>query len=147
MCRIYLYILWTSKWQRSLTGQSMTDNQRKNLHWYHYYVIVDLYFHSYFQEKREQKKTIPKDKRWIFYTVFAYIRLSGSAQSFMVTRKSHLKVKKCKNGMFHTLGIIHVLFFQNRKLCDHRIFSYFFSRTWMLLYFCVDQSLQKVIYH
>ena len=27
------------------------------MHWYHYYVIVDLYFHSYFQERQELETT------------------------------------------------------------------------------------------
>ena len=103
MCRIYLYILWTCYWPRSLMSQLKTDDLRKNLHWYHYYVIVDLYFHFYFQQSREREKAIPKDKRWIPYTVLAYIRLSDSAQSFMVYRTNPLKVKKCKNDMFHTL--------------------------------------------
>ena len=41
----------------------MTDNQRKNLHWYHYYVIVDLYFHSYFQQRRELEKSYTEGQK------------------------------------------------------------------------------------
>ena len=36
---------------------------------------------------------------------------------------------------------------KNRNSCDHRNFSYFFSQTWRLIYFCVDQSLREVIWH
>ena len=41
----------------------MTDNQRQHLHWYHYYVIVDLYFHSYFQESRELQKSYTEGQK------------------------------------------------------------------------------------
>ena len=40
----------------------MTDNQRTDLHWYHSYDIVDLYFHSYFQESRELEKSTEMGK-------------------------------------------------------------------------------------
>jgi len=39
--------------------------------------------------------------------------------------------------MFHTL---------DRKSCDQSFLSSFFSRTWRLIYFFVDQSFQELIY-
>ena len=51
----------------------MTDNQRKNLHWYHYYVIVDLYFHSYFQESRDLEKIYTEGQKvYILYRFRIY---------------------------------------------------------------------------
>ena len=74
---------------------------------YHYYVIVDLYFHSYFQERRELKKAIPKDKRWIPCTVLAYMNLSGSVQSFKVSRTRPLKGEEVQERYFSsTFGYV-----------------------------------------
>ena len=81
----------------------MTDNQRTDLHWYHYYVIVDLYFHSYFQQSQELEQSYTEGQKVETLYCFAYMRFSDSAQSFMVSRTSLLKVKKCKNDLFHTL--------------------------------------------
>ena len=88
-----------------------------------------------------------KDKRWIFYTVFAYMRFYDSVQSFKVSRTSSLKVKTLDKGstQVKTLDIIN--YSSNRKVVWSRIFPYFFSRTWRLIYFCVDQSLQDFIGH
>ena len=51
-------------------GKLTIDKQRKNLHWYHYYVIVDLYFHSYFQQSQEleQSTEMGKEARYASLT-------------------------------------------------------------------------------
>ena len=73
--------------------------------------MVDLYFHSYFQESQDLEKSYPKDKRWVPYTVFAYMNLSGSVQSFVVSGTRPLKGEEVQERYFSSTFDM----FQNTK--------------------------------
>jgi hypothetical protein len=75
------------------------------------------------------------------------MRIPDSAQSVMVSKTSLLLVKKCKNDLSREIIIFFRTFSAKYDIIFVRTFSYFFNRTWRLIHFCVDQSLQEVIWH
>ena len=65
-------------------GKLTTNRQRKTMHWYHYYVIVDLYFHSYFQESQEPEKSteMEKEARLCIFNEYVKIQKLAYALSY-----------------------------------------------------------------